>query len=359
MAEAHVDGEVSIVRRPDRTDSFLTTTIWVLVVALVSLTAFFGYSVYRVRQAEATATPALRLIETLKDEVRAKPNDVALRVRLGEAYASAGRSEQAIKQFETALGLDPNHTGAYLDLGLVALIEDDTQAARRYLQKVVELTEGQQYEGVNDRRELSLYNLGLISIEDGEYEDAIGYLKGALRIRRDASDTYYYLARAYRGLGEPDAAFEQLETALAFDPNYAQAHFLMGELYLDDEDEVNAAVHFRLAYDLAPDADPAIEALEAFGTVEERMEKARAALADGDTETALIEALVATEIAPDSVEAKRLHAEILIERGNNPEALKAYRAAAELAPDDEEIAAEIARLEKIVPASEQTTEAAQ
>lgn len=360
MSEAHVeDVEVSTPKRPDRTDTILTATIWVLSVALAGLVGFFGYSVYIVRQGEANATPALRLIESLKREVREKPNDVMLRVRLGEALGSAGKNEQAIEQFQAALKLDPNHTGAYLDLGIVAMIERDMPAARRYFQKVVELTEGQQFAGVNERREIALYNLGIISLQDSAYEEAIGYFKGALRIKRDASDTYYYLARAYRGIGENEAAFEQLETALAFDPNYPEAHYLMGELYLEDEDEVNAATHFRLALDLAPDAEPAIEAIESFGTPEERMQNAIEALDAGDIETALTEVLVARAIAPESVEAARLHGRILVERGNDKDALDVYREAAALAPDDAEIAAEIERLEKIVPASEQTTEGAQ
>lgn len=359
MSDDLVDVPEKAAPRPDRMDTILTITTWVLVAALLSLTGFFGYSVYRVRQAEATATPALRLIETLRDEVRANPNDSALRVRLGEALGSAGKSEEAVEQFEAALQLDPNHTGAYLDLGILAMIEKDTAAADRYFRKVIELTEGGQFADVNERREIALYNLGLIAVDAGEYEEAVGFLKGALRIRRDASDTYYYLARAYKGLGETEAAYEQLETALAFDPNYAQAHFLMGELYMSEEDEINAAEHFRITLDIAPDAEPAIEALEAFGTPEERLQNATEALEDDDIEAALHEVLVARALAPESAPAATLHGRILVERGNNPEALAVYREAAELDPDDKDVAAEITRLEKIVPASEEGTEGAQ
>ena len=103
--------------------------------------------------------------------------------------------------------------------------------------------------------------------------------KGALRIRRDASDTYYHLARAYQGLEEYDAAIEQLEIAIAFDPNYAQAHFLMGRSTRIMEDEVNASYHFGSRLTRAR-CRSAGRGAAAFGTSAERMARGEAALAE-------------------------------------------------------------------------------
>lgn len=344
MGEAQEGIEAISGKRQDQLDNILNVTLGVLVTAILLLGVYFGYSVYLVRMEQENATPALRVIQMLKTQVRQSPNDAALRVRLGEAYAAAGKADEAIEQLKNALKIEPEHTGAFLDLGLLAITQQDYDAAERYLTKVIDLTEGSEFADVNNRRETALYNLGLLAIADNRFEDAIGYFKSSLRIKKDASDTYYYLARAYFGIDEYDAAEEQLMTALAFDPNFAQAHFLLGQIYAKQKDDINAAIHYQLAAELAPDADPPAEALASYGTVEERIAAAEKALADGDTDSALHEALMATAIAPKSVDALLVHAKVLGARKDYKGALQVYASALKLDPANAEAKTETARL---------------
>lgn len=344
MSEAPADAQAQVRIAPDRLDNILNVTVGVLLAAVLVVGGLFGYNIWQVRQNRLNSTPALRLIEDLKVQVRENPNDAALRVRLGESYAAAGQYDEAVEQLQNALKIDPEHTGAFLDLGIVATVENDYDSAIRYFEKVVELTEGSEFEGVNDRRETALYNLGIIMLDREQYEDAIGYLKGALRIRRDASDTYYHLARGYQGLEEYDAAIEQLEIGLQFDPNYAQAHFLMGQLYTLLDDPINASVHFKLAADLVPDADPPQEALAAYGTEEEILAKGETALGDGQVEEALTQALIATNIFPDSVEANLFHARVLEKRDNLDDAISVYNKVLELDANNDEAKSALERL---------------
>jgi tetratricopeptide (TPR) repeat protein len=280
----------------------------------------------------------------LKDLVRANPGSAAARVRLGEAMATAGLTKQALEQLEAALTLDPNHTGAYVDLGLIAIDQSELLQAEGYFLKVVELTEGAEFEDVNQRREIALFYLGEIALDDSRYEDAITYFKGALRIRRDASDTYYLLAQAYRGLNEYDAALDQLQTATLFDPNYPEAHFLIGEILMAQDDDINAAIHFKWAADLVPDADPPAEALAAIGPAEQWLASGSAALSEGDTDKALHDAIMATVLDPESVDAHKLHGTVLEDIGDDAAALESWEKAAELAPEDTEIQDTIDRL---------------
>lgn len=347
MGEALADGAVSPAVKSSRLDNILNTILGLVATAVLVLAGYFAYSVYQVRLEEANATPALRLVTEIQAQVRANPNDVILRVRLGEALGAAGKYDQAAEQFKNALKIEPNHTGAYLDLGIVAMSQNDPSAAERYFLKVIELTEGADYAEVNNRRESALFNLGLIALQQSKYEDAVGYFKGALRIRKDASDTYLNLAKAYEGLEEDDAAMSQLEVALTFDPNYAQAHFMMGEIYLKQNDIVNASYHLQRAVELAPDADPALEAYTALGTPEEHIAKGREALAAGDAETALTEALVATNLDPKSIDAQLYHAEVLVSRKAYKDAIDVYGKVLKLDPTNAKAKAEIARLKAL------------
>lgn len=333
----HASGATPDVRS-DRTDSLLRYVIIALVAGILGLAALFGYTIWQSTRVEATATPAQRALVELRNFVKKNPNSAAARVRYGEALASAGVYRDATEQFKAAIKLDNKHTGAYLDLGLVAMETKDTANAERYFTKVVELTEGQTMENINQRRETALFHLGEIALDDKRYEDAAGFFKASLRIRKDASDTYYLLAQSLHGLEDDDAALEQLDAALAFDPNYAEAHYLYGIILLARNDKINSAVHLRKAADLAPEADLPRKALEKLGSGEDALKQAQAAYADKRLDEAVEAVLLARALEPSDVDAAILHAKILIAKGDKKGAKQVLTEAAKLDTSNKEIA---------------------
>ncbi len=321
-------------RSPEGADGILRIVIIVLVSAVIGLGALLGYSVWQGRQAELTATPAQRAIKDIEAVVRKSPNSAAARVRFGEALAAAGQLKPAAEQFQIAVKLDKNHTGAYLDLGIIAMENKEYGPAEKYFTKVVELTQATQFEAMNERREQALFHLGEIALSQRRYEDAAGYFKGALRIRKDASDTYYLLAQSLRGMGEDVAAVKQLNAALAFDPNYPEAHYLYGMILLDQGDKINAAIHLRKAADLAPEQDQPVDALKKLGTSKQAVEDGRARLKAGQLKDAIDAALLATALDPENVDAVIFHAEVLKADGDTAGAQKVVKAALATLPDD-------------------------
>ena len=350
MTDVHAPNE-SLVPRRLGIDFWLNTGIVILLLGVLGVAGYFGYTVYQDQQRELYSSAAGRIVAALSQQVRRNPNDVTLRVRLGEAFATMGKYPKAVEQHNAAIKLNPKHTGAYLDLGMVAQLSKRPDEARRYYQKVIDLTEGSQYEAIDTVRETALYNLGVLALDDKKYEDAAGYLKGALRIRKDASDTYYNLARALRGLDDIDGAIQNLEFAISFDPNFAEAQYFLGQLYKEKKDDVNASYAFMRAAQSAPDADPPKEALEAFGPPSEWLDKARKAYAAGDVETALTDVLVTRNLDPKNFAAAKFHAEILVSRGDLSAALKVYKEAAAIDPKNAEVQAKIAELQAAVDAA--------
>jgi len=330
-------------------DLWLNIGVATLVVALVGLAGWFGYTVWSDRQADRLTQAPNRVVDALIEQVRTSPNDVVLRVRLGEALGAAGRFPEAIEQFNAALKIDPEHVGAHLDLGMVALLTRNEDEAERYLKRVVELTDAAQFSGVDERREKALYNLGLLKNQQKEFEEAAGYLKGALRIRKDASDTYLALAQALEGMGEIDGAIDNIKTALAFDPGYAEAHYNLGMLYREKEDDVNASYHFRKAVEHAPEAELPKEALDSYGEASEWVERARTAFDSGDNTGALNLVLVARNLDIDDVTAVKLHGAILVKTDEVGNALEVYLLALESNEDDAELKKAVADIEKSNP----------
>ena len=330
---------------PDRTDTILRWLVVLAVAAVLALGGYFGYTVWQTRRSELESTPTGRAIGDLKNKVRANPNDAALRVRLGEAFASAGLTDDAIEQFRQATKADPKHTGAYLDLGIMAMQDKQPKTAEGYFNKVIELTTGVEFEQINQRRETAFFYLGEIALNAKRYEDAAANFKAAIRIRRDAADTYYLLAQALRGMERNDAAMKQLDAALAFDPGYPEAHYLMGQIYLDDGDKINAAVHFRLAADGAPDQDLPQEALAALGTADEALARGKADEKAGSIPKAIEQALLARALDPKSLDAVLFHAGLLVRANETSAAIKTYKEALRISPGNASAKAALARLE--------------
>ncbi|MDF1542761.1 MAG: tetratricopeptide repeat protein [Anaerosomatales bacterium] len=344
QAGSGVDTAATLGREP--IDRALAVIGAVLLFAVLGAGAFLAYSVMEGRAIEQGATPRARLISELHDKIEASPNDPSLRIGLGEAYAAAGEYEDALRELSIALELNPDHSGAHLVLGLIGLMQKDYETADTYFLKVIDLTEGTEFQDLVLNRRYAFYYLGESALDTSRYEEAIGYYKAAIRMNKGSADAYMGLGLAFKGIGDHVAALEQFEIALAFDPKYAQAHYEMGQVYMAQDDRINAAVHFAEAAMLAPDNELPAEALASLGTVEEWEATAREALAAGDTDTALEAVLITRALVQDDPAYIVLHGEVLEAMGDTDAAMDVYAEALAVAPQDAAARAAVARLEQ-------------
>jgi tetratricopeptide (TPR) repeat protein len=329
---------------PQRIDTILRAAIAVLVTAVLAFGGWFGYTVYRDRLAAEDAVPALRLSNILRKEVAANPNNAVLRVRLGEALSAAGRTQQAIEQFNAALKIDPKHTGALLDLGILAMQNKRPEEAIAFFKKVVDLTADDTMAASSDRRENAFYNLGLIYYNQRDYQDAVGYFKGALRIRNDSSDTYVLLAQSLEELGQSYDAKSAAATALRFDPSFAQAYYVLAKLLLAEGDKVGASYNAGRALELAPGS---LDPKNLVAKVGDPVALAKAAQAEvtSNPEQALEDAQIAFNLdRKNNIPAAKIAGKILLAQGHKAQALALYTRAAEVAPTDATIAAAVKAL---------------
>jgi len=330
--------------RIERIDTVLAWAPRILLVLVLLTGGAFALYVRQEEERQRLSTPVGRALDDLRRNVEDNPNDVVLAVRYGEALASAGMFREAINAFDQALKLDEEHTGAMLNMGMVLMADFRWNEAEPFFRKVTELTEGTEFQDLNARRGQAFFYLGQIAVEDGDYEEAVEYLRESLRIRRTASDTYFQLARAYHGLGDIDKAIENLYVALAFDPAYGEARFELGKFLAEQGKEASAAVEFRKVADKFPDAEMPIEALLEFGTVEQRISQAREAQEEGELQKAIEHATVAVAIEPASIEALLLRAELYEAAKRKADAVKDYEKILTLEPEHASATDALARL---------------
>jgi tetratricopeptide (TPR) repeat protein len=322
-------------------DLALKAVAALVVVALL----YLGYTAWDYQRRTQTTTIAARAVDALAEAVRKDPRNPDARILLGQALAGQGRLNEAIEQFQAALKLDEDNPVALEGLGMIALKQQQWATAEGYFRRIVDKLSGGQFAGADERLERAYYYLGVTLIKRKQYEDAAGYLKEALRIRRDASDTHYALSVAYRELGIVDKSRQELETALAFDPLLPEANYDLGRLLVKDGDLAGAAEAFRRAIDGAPGQPEPLAELEKLGPFSERLAKAQALLAT-DKKAALEQARIAAALDPKNVDAARIKARLVQESGSAKDAADAWEKVLQLAPEDPEAVAALEALSK-------------
>lgn len=327
------------------TARYLDIAIKVVLVCVALALAVFVYVMVSSQIRERNSGPAAQVVANLTEVVRQDPNNVTARLRLADALASAGRIRDAQEQYQLVLEISEDDPGALAGLAQIAMNQGEWRTAEGYWRRILDVIGTGDFASIDQRVEKAYYYLGSTLMELNEYEEAASYLREALRIRNDASDTYFLLAIAYREMDSPAKFRENLELALRFDPLLPEANYELGLVLLEEGDEAAAAERFRVSADNAPpDRTEPQEALAEFGDAEERAATASRLYAEGDLEGALTEARIASALDPDDVESTRLVAQIYEKQEKLPEARAAWERVLTLQPGDEEAREAISRL---------------
>jgi tetratricopeptide (TPR) repeat protein len=325
-------------------DRWLDWGVRIMAALVVGALAFLAYTVYQGQHRAESGSLAGRAIANLEQALKDNPENPDVRILLGDAYRDTGRPAEAIKWYKEALDLQADHPGALSGLALVAMQQEEWRTSEGYWQQAIEVLGKNQFASQDLRLEKAYYYYGTVLIQVAEYEDAIAYLKEALRIKRSDADTHYALAVAYREIGSVSNQRNSLQAALTFVPTLAEANYDLGLLLLADGDEAGAAELFRRAVDNAPGRQEPLDELVKLGPFEDRMDAARS-LADSDPAAALLEARVAAALDPEDVDAMRLVARLLQEIGDPAEAKAAWQRVLTAVPDDPEATAALAALD--------------
>jgi tetratricopeptide (TPR) repeat protein len=186
----------------------------VLVLGLVA----FG-SVYYLSQ-RAVAGPSLsqRQISSAEQAVRGKPNSVAARLALAQAYETAHRFDDAIRQYDEILRAVPDHRTALLGRAGALFTKGDLDSAAAGYQKLTSTQAKGEFAGADPQLEEAHYYLAVIDDRKGRAEQAITEAKAALKIEPTDSDAWYELGSAQLRAGQAPQAVNSLKQALLFVP---------------------------------------------------------------------------------------------------------------------------------------------
>jgi len=112
-----------------------------------------------------------------------------------------------------------------------------------------------------------------------DYEKVSGYLAKALEVNPNYKEAYLFGAISSKEQGKMEVARQGLKKAVAIDPDYYEALFLLGDYYADDNYEVSLA-YYENALRVLPNNSEILYAIGLLHQESGQPEKAKASYRD-------------------------------------------------------------------------------
>lgn len=209
--------------------------------------------------------------------IRLNPSHVEAHNDLGIIYDEQGRLEEALKEYQIVLNLAPGNAKAHNNLGIlyekrgyldaaqkeyVAVLRLDpvninalTNLALlfRKLDRPADAAKALQDAISNNQNDPVLHNaLGSIYLGQMRLDEAAGEFYAALKINPDYVEAHNNLGLTLRKINRLDDAIQEFEAALRLNPQYAEAHNNLGVVYILQGKIDDAIAEFNKALVIAP-----------------------------------------------------------------------------------------------------------
>jgi len=233
-------------------------------------------------------------LETMEKAAELHPENIPTLLKLSEFQLILTRYEETLQTLDRIAKIDPQNEEAFFMLGMTFKEIGDTARAINSFQEAVE---------IEPRLEDGWLNLGqLFAAQDNPIADR--YFDNAIRIDSSITALHgkaYYLANNKNDLGGALALYRSI---IRKDPQYEEAHFNSGLLYLDQDDPEIAKAQFDRTIQVNPthvrayyyrgltaelagnpaaaksDYEQALRLAENFEAAQEALERVNAAMAE-------------------------------------------------------------------------------
>jgi len=260
---------------------------------------------------------AVAAMEELRERGEASPSDLTV---LGMAYLSSGRHEDARETFEAARSLDPETHGPWSGLGLVALREDDLEAAERWFREA---------EARAPQPEAVRVDLAVLRLHQGRPTEADALLEGVDDGFLAEPSRALLLARAEGEAGRLERGLALLRRALRDRPKHVALLQTYANL-LESAGELDRALEVRERLHAAAPQDPGSKNDLAWGLamagrdLDRALLLARDAAAALDGDPAVLDTLATVHLARSEPTKALAVADQALGVGDEAEAVRAH-----------------------------------
>lgn len=155
------------------------------------------------------------------DDSRSRRESAEKWFQRGLECEQTGAVADAIKAYESAVGLDPTSAGAWLNLGTIFFNARQFSKAEGHYRKALE---------ADPKYALAHFNVANLYDERGDYDRALRHYQEAVRLHPGYADAHYNLALLFQGSGQVMEAVRHWKTYLKLDPGSTWASIARREL---------------------------------------------------------------------------------------------------------------------------------
>ncbi|MFH2218670.1 MAG: tetratricopeptide repeat protein [Pseudomonadota bacterium] len=173
------------------------------------------------------------------------PSNVNVRNSLGVCYGILGDHDKAKEEFETAAWIDPEEVMPVYNIGLINMLEGNREKALEYFQQADGLIE--------DVFEVA-FQIGRLYAEMGQPEKGKKFLEKATLLKPESGVAFRYLGECLNAMGMTDEAVSAYKKSVRQNPNDAESLSALGHLFEIQGENPEIAVTFcRQSVEISPD----------------------------------------------------------------------------------------------------------
>ena len=179
------------------------------------------------------------------------PEDENLRLNLGLVYEKEGRWEDALAEYETIqnspitnyqLPITKLQSKIHERIGRIHLRSGNPEKSLHHLERALQLSVS---DDPTSRSELH-YLLGIAYLKMGKIGDAIHHNEEAIRLQPTFVEAYNNLGICYREQNDTEMALKCFEKSIEVDPRYVEGRYNLGMTYFQLGRMEEARSHFQI-----------------------------------------------------------------------------------------------------------------
>lgn len=253
---------------------------------------------------------------------------IGVRLAAARAFLLAAKPEQALKESEKTLELDPNRHAARAIRAQARLAQGKTDDALIEINQAIEREStaeyqvilGQVQEARNQiadaidaytaalKADPSLTSIrlrrGVLLVKTGTVKEGLKELQAVIKANPELAEAYFYMGQAHQDQQQEAQALAAYKTAVAKDPKLGEAHVKIAQIFNDTQRKAEALPHLEAAIKVAsPSASWLPEAYFLHGTISLERGQKKAAI---DSYTSFLKVAPAkSALRPDVVKKLR------------------------------------------------------
>ncbi len=187
------------------------------------------------------------------------PGKVVKEFEKGVKCQADGKTNDAVRHFQTSLKLAPNFYPAHNNLGTIYLSQTNFAAAQEEFEAVLRVKQ-------SDTQ--AYFNLGNVFLLTGHYDDSLRMVNAGLRRQPNSALGKFLLGSVYDRMGKLPEAERALHDALLVDPSLSRAYLALVNLYVREKRTTEAISELKFflksfpSDPLAPRAQQVLSRLE-------------------------------------------------------------------------------------------------